>query len=168
MLIENKLFKSDCSEPPTPTHVQNIYYIRSSILKDLPSAYISPNLAIRIRKYVKGATVKLDLGAQIEKDLHHIQAAEKARKTRKQGSQRLFKGGGYSLLKRLVSVSNSELLWSRVCLRPVTKGCSNATGRPCLANLIELQQRPVPGLGSILCRRRMALNFDLAGAQNRQ
>ena len=62
---------------------------------DLPDASeLSPQLVMRISKYIKDATIRIDFGAQAEEDLQHTQAAEAARASRKKISQRRVLGGG--------------------------------------------------------------------------
>lgn len=75
---------SDSEEPTTPIDVKEIYKFGQEILMDLPDASeLSPQLATRISKYIKGATIRIDFGAQAEEDLQHTQAAEAARASRK-------------------------------------------------------------------------------------
>ena len=55
---------------------------------------ISPRLCRRIQQYIHGASVRLDLGDQLEKDLRAIEIAQAARKARNSQPQRKVLGGG--------------------------------------------------------------------------
>jgi hypothetical protein len=60
---------------------------------------MTPRSRIYLQKYIKGATIRLDFGAQAENDLHHTKAAEAARTGRNTSSQRRFMGGGVITVK---------------------------------------------------------------------
>ncbi len=86
---------SDLEEPTTSIDVKKIHQFGQKILTDLSNvSELSPQLATRISKYIKDATIRIDFGAQAEEDLQHTQAAEAARASRKKTSQRRVLGGG--------------------------------------------------------------------------
>jgi hypothetical protein len=65
------------------------------ILQELPGAEeLSPQLATRIEKYIKGTNIQLDLHTQLQHDLQYTQAAEAARTARAKPTQRRVTGGG--------------------------------------------------------------------------
>jgi DDE superfamily endonuclease len=86
--------------PVTPTGVKELHQFGTEILEELPDALkLSPTLALRIRKYIKGATIRIEFGAQTEEDLQHTQAAEAARAARNKTTQRRVLGGGIISVK---------------------------------------------------------------------
>lgn len=99
ILVEDEAFEDEDEEPMTPIAVQELHEASSSIQQDLMKAGLSPSVRIRIEKYIKGATIRLDFGDQIEQDLLKIEAAEKARKARKGTTQRQVTGGGILSVK---------------------------------------------------------------------
>jgi DDE superfamily endonuclease/Tc5 transposase DNA-binding domain len=100
MLVENEVISDVFEDPTTPTDPQELYCFGQEILDELPNASeLSPQLSTRIQKYIKGASVRIDFGAQAEKDLQHTQAAEAARAARKKKPNRQLLQGGIISVK---------------------------------------------------------------------
>jgi hypothetical protein len=84
--------------PTTPTTVTELWNASEDLFRDLLRAEeeetISPKLCYRMQQYLHGASIRLDLGDQIEKDLRAIETAQAARKARNSQPQRKVLGGG--------------------------------------------------------------------------
>jgi DDE superfamily endonuclease len=79
-------------EPSTPT-LQTIKQFGQDILEELPEE-LSPQLAERISKYVKGNNIIVDLHKQVMDDYSYTEAAQSARAIRGKRTQRRVAGGG--------------------------------------------------------------------------
>jgi DDE superfamily endonuclease len=83
------------SEPTTPVNIAELHQAEQEILDELPGVLeLSPQLTTRISKYIKGASIQIDFGAQAQEDLQHTQAAEAARALRKKTIQKRVLEGG--------------------------------------------------------------------------
>ena len=98
MEIEEEEEDTDSKRPRTPNTVTELWNAREGLFQDLSRAedeeLISPRLCYRIEQYLHGASIRLDLGEQLEKDLHATEAAQAARKARNSQPQRKVLGGG--------------------------------------------------------------------------
>jgi len=90
--------EEDLERPKTPTTVSELWVASEGLFRDLSRAddeeLISPRLCHRIEKYLHGSIIRLDFGAQVEKDLRAITKAQAARKARNSLPQRKILGGG--------------------------------------------------------------------------
>jgi hypothetical protein len=98
MQIEEEEEEEDSNRPKTPTTVSELWVASEGLFRDLTRGedeeLISPRLCYRIEKYLHGSIIRLDLGAQVEKDLRAITKAQAARKARNSLPQRKILGGG--------------------------------------------------------------------------
>jgi hypothetical protein len=98
MEIEEEEEDTNSERPRTPNTVTELWKASESLFRDLSRAedkeLISPRLCSRIEQYLHRASIQLDLGEQLEKDLRAIETAQAARKARNSQPQRKILGGG--------------------------------------------------------------------------
>jgi hypothetical protein len=92
--------EKDIERSKTPTTITELWNAGEGLFRDLSRAEdeetISPQLCYRIQQYIHEASIRLDLGDQIEKNLRAITTAQAARKARNSQPQRKILGGVYS------------------------------------------------------------------------
>jgi DDE superfamily endonuclease/Tc5 transposase DNA-binding domain len=94
MIAEDEEGNTALDDPPTPINVTQLWSAGEDLLNSLAVSDISPLLRTQIEKYIRGASIRIDFGEQIEKDLQTIEAAQTARTARNTTSLRTVQGGG--------------------------------------------------------------------------
>jgi hypothetical protein len=80
--------------PPTPITAEELWSIGEHLLNKFEIGDLSLRLRTQIEKYIRGASIQIDLGQQIEKDYRATEAAQAARTARKTATERRIQGGG--------------------------------------------------------------------------
>jgi hypothetical protein len=101
--IEEEEEDTNSERPRTPNTVIELWKASESLFQDLSRAedeeLISPRLCSQIEQYLHRASIRLDLGEQLEKDLRAIETAQAARKARNSQPQRKILGGGILIVR---------------------------------------------------------------------
>lgn len=92
------------NDPPTPTAAEELLTVGEDLLEELINEELSPYLRrTQMEKYIRGASIQIDLSQQVEKDYKATETAQAARTARKTPTERRIQGG------RILSVQEARL-----------------------------------------------------------
>jgi hypothetical protein len=102
-MIASEEEDSQFNNPSTPITAEELWSVNEHLLNEIEIRDLSPRLRTQMEKYIRGASIRIDLDQQMEKDYRATEAAQAARTARKTTTERRVQGGG------IISVQEARL-----------------------------------------------------------